>query len=443
MKPTRKWRRYTNAIIALEVSAATRYYDRVVQHCPTAGDSGLLLELIDCPRKDTANTDDELPDMRDEASERSAVILNGGLNHSTDIQKLLSDIGAKLSPSSRVVVVMYNPYFGWVYRAANKLGIRSGPVPKTFVTSTDLLNLAALSEFRVVRSRSVLYCPFRLGGIGSLINAIMPAVPLLRHLSLTSVVILAPHRNHQRSNSLSIVIPARNERGNIKPALDALEMSKSRLPPLEVIFVEGHSTDGTWDEIQRLIPDYSSSFTVRAMRQTGVGKSDAVRLGFSNATSDLLTILDADLTTPPEFLSRFSDAYRNGEGDFINGNRLVYSMEVEAMQSLNRAGNRVFAKALSRVLSVRVGDTLCGTKLMSRYDYERFTAWRANFGDFDPFGDFELLFPAAVLGLKIVDVPVGYRARTYGSTNISRFRHGWMLLKMTVVGFFRIRLGLV
>lgn len=438
---TSGWRRYTNAIIALEISAATRYYDRVVQHSPTEGDSGLLFELIECAKKETNRN--ELPDLRGESSQRSAVLLNGALNHSADIQRLLSDIGTKLSDTSRVIAVMYNPYFGWIYKAANKLGIRSGPVPQTFVTSTDLLNLAALSGFRVVRTRSVLYCPFKLFGIGSLINAIMPALPLLRHLSLTSVVFLAPRRSERRLGSLTIVIPARNERGNIKPALDAIEMHRNGLPKLEIIFVEGHSTDGTWEEIQKLAPLYASSFAIRTLRQEGIGKSDAVRLGFSNATGDLITVLDADLTMPPELLHRFWDAYRNGDGDFVNGNRLVYSMEAEAMQPLNRAGNRAFAKVLSRVLSVPIGDTLCGTKLMPRHDYERFVAWRREFGDFDPFGDFELLFPAAVMALRIVDVPVRYRARTYGSTNISRFRHGWMLLRMTILGFFKIRLGLV
>ena len=111
------------------------------------------------------------------------------------------------------------------------------------------------------------------------------------------------------------------------------------------------------------------------------------------------------------------------------------------MQFLNRLGNIFFAKALSAVLGVRLGDSLCGTKLLARHDYARIVRWRKDFGDFDPFGDFELLFPAAVLGLGIIDIPIRYRARTYGSTNIHRFRHGLILLKMTVIGLLRIRRG--
>jgi glycosyltransferase involved in cell wall biosynthesis len=184
-----------------------------------------------------------------------------------------------------------------------------------------------------------------------------------------------------------------------------------------------------------------NGLTVRAFQQTGRGKVDAVRLGFSKATGDLLTILDADLTMPPELLPRFVEAYARGLGDFVNGTRLVYPMEGEAMRFLNRLGNIFFAKMVSRVLEQPLADTLCGTKLLARRDYERFVAWRADFGDFDPFGDFEMLFPAALLGLGVIDVPVAYRSRTYGSTNIHRFRDGLRLLKMVVIGFVRFRMG--
>lgn len=242
----------------------------------------------------------------------------------------------------------------------------------------------------------------------------------------------------KKNYSITVVIPARNEKGNIENALKRMPQFKG---DLEIIFVEGHSNDGTWEEIQRVVRQYGDKFNLKALRQTGKGKSDAVRLGFAHATCDLLTILDADLTMPPELLGRFYNAYNSGLADFVNGTRLVYPMEGEAMRPLNRLGNIFFAKALSWVLGVRLGDSLCGTKLLARHDYARMIAWRGDFGDVDPFGDFELLFPAATLALGIVDIPVRYRARTYGSTNISRFRHGFILLKMTLIGFFKIRLG--
>jgi glycosyltransferase involved in cell wall biosynthesis len=279
-------------------------------------------------------------------------------------------------------------------------------------------------------------------GLGSLANRVLPATPILRHLAISVVVVLRPvlADPSDAPASVSVLIPARNERGNIEPAV-------RRLPDLggetEIIFVEGHSSDGTWEEIERVAASYDGPHRIVTLQQTGKGKADAVRLGFAHATGDLLTILDADLTMPPELLPRFVDAYRKGLADFVNGSRIVYPMEGEAMRPLNRLGNVFFAKALTSVLGTRLGDSLCGTKLVRRDDYARMTRWREDFGDFDPFGDFELIFPAATLGLGIVDVPIRYAARTYGSTQISRFRHGLLLLKMTTIGFFRVKLGSV
>jgi glycosyltransferase involved in cell wall biosynthesis len=306
------------------------------------------------------------------------------------------------------------------------------------VTRTDLNNLARLSGFEVIRYRTVGYVPWRLAGVGTFLNWVLPAVPWIRSVGFASVITLRPHIASSRRPSLTIIIPARNEKGNIESAVN-------RIPDLgcksEIIFVEGHSNDGTWEEIQRVVTAYSSKLDLKALRQEGKGKADAVRLGCAHASSDLLTILDADLTMPPELLGRFYEAYSQGLADFINGTRLVYPMEGDAMRPLNRLGNVFFAKALSSVLGTRLGDSLCGTKLFARHDYSRMKEWRRDFGDFDPFGDFELLFPASELALGVVDIPIRYRARVYGSTNISWFRHGLMLLRMTLFAFLHIKMG--
>lgn len=434
------WRHYVYKLIAAEISKYSRYYDRVVQWAPTPMDSGLLLSAIDNQNKSQVQGFADLPDLSQE-SQRAIVLMNGTLNYELDIQSLLLNIKTKLARGSRLAVVGYNPYFSWLYKLANFLGLRKGEVPCTFLTGADVNTLARLSGFEVVRSRPAAYCPLHLFGLGDVINQVLPSVPLLKWFSLAEVITLRPVIRSQTKPSLTVVIPARNERGNIEGALQRFP----EMPgvDLEVIFVEGHSKDGTWEEIQRVLPLYQHRFKVSAYQQIGKGKADAVRLGFAKASKDLLTILDADLSMPPELLTRFYDAYCQGLGDFVNGSRLVYPIEGKAMKFLNKLGNVFFAKALSRVLGVKFGDTLCGTKLLSRDDYERFIAWRRDFGDFDPFGDFELLFPAAVLALGIVDVPIRYRDRLYGETNISRFRHGLMLLKMTLIGFLRITLGQV
>ena len=436
---SRHLRKWTYGLVGREISRITRYADRVVHVDPLPSDTGMLLAAVDAPLKVTSSTAN-LAGMPHEADAVDVFLFNGNFNHSTDIQGLLETVRPHLGRRGRVVVAIYNWYLAWLFRLADRLGLRQGPPFITFITQADLEQLARLGGFELVRLRPVSYLPWHFFGLGSLLNVVMPAVPGLRWLSLVTVAVLRPIAAARERPSLSIVIPARNERGNIE---DALRRMPDFGASTEVIFVEGHSSDGTWEEIQRVTSawDGREGLRVRAYQQTGKGKADAVRLGFSKAVGDVLTILDADLTMPPERLTRFYEAYCQGAADFVNGTRLVYPMEGEAMRFLNRLGNVFFARLLSFVLDVRLGDSLCGTKLVSRRDYERFVRWRSDFGDFDPFGDFELLFPAAVLGTGIIDIPVYYRARTYGTTNIRRFHDGAILFRMSMTGLLRIKFG--
>ena len=428
---------YVTRVIAGQLSRFTRYYDAVVQLAPLPNDDGLLLRHVACGTKSTVNRVDDVRAGALASGQRTALLLNGNLNHDLDIERTLASLKSQLNRLSRVVVVLYNPYFRGVFWLATRFGLRSGPLPTTFVTREAMTALATLSGYEIVQVKPVAYVPFRLLGLGDLINRMLPAVPVLRWFGAAAVVVLRPIASSSPP-SLTIVIPCRNEKGNIEAAVTRLPALPA---PIEVIFVEGHSTDGTWEEVQRVVGEHGHRLKLSAYRQTGKGKSDAVRLGFAKASHELVTILDADLTMPPEMLPRFYNAYCGGLADFINGTRLVYPMEGEAMRFLNRLGNVFFAKALSFVLDTHLNDSLCGTKLLRRDDYARMVRWRHDFGDVDPFGDFELLFPAAILGLGIIDVPVYYRARSYGATNIHRFRHGFMLLRMTLIGLLRVKCG--
>jgi glycosyltransferase involved in cell wall biosynthesis len=231
------------------------------------------------------------------------------------------------------------------------------------------------------------------------------------------------------------VIPARNERGNIKPAIE-------RLPrfcdDIEVIFIEGHSTDGTFEEIERVQASHPKH-DIKIMQQSGRGKADAVFTAFDAARGDVLMILDADLTMPPEQLGKFWEAIETGKAEFANGSRLTYPLEDKAMRFLNMMANKIFSLLFTWLLSQRFTDTLCGTKALRRDNYARLKASREYFGDFDPFGDFDLIFGASKLNLKCIDIPIRYAARTYGETQISRFRHGLMLMRMVVFAFFKVK----
>ena len=321
----KRWNRYLYLVIAAEVSRFTRYFDRLVQWEPASHDPHVLFDAIQCPDKTVARTLDDLPDLSADRERRTAVLLNGNFNFDLDIQATLTRLKPKLSRTSRVVVVAYNPYLRWLYALADALGLRNSPPAVTFLTRADLEGLARLAGYEVVRLRPAGYSPFRLAGLGHFVNWSMPAVPGLRWASFVVVAVLRPLVRETRRPSLSLVIPARNEKGNIENALRRMpDLGAERV---EIVFVEGHSTDDTWAEILRVAELYRVRFEIKTLQQTGKGKCDAVRLGFQRCTGELLAILDADLTMPPELLGRFYDAYCQGLADFVNGSRLLYPME--------------------------------------------------------------------------------------------------------------------
>jgi glycosyltransferase involved in cell wall biosynthesis len=253
-------------------------------------------------------------------------------------------------------------------------------------------------------------------------------LPVIRGFCLRYYTVARSLRHaHYHTASATVVIPCRNERGNIEPAIRRMPHF---CPELEVIFVEGHSSDGTLVEIERVIAAYDGDLDLRVTVQDGTGKGDAVRKGFEMARGEVLMILDADLTVVPEDLPKFYNCLVSGQGNFVNGSRMVYPVEKQAMRFLNMVANAVFARLFSWLLNQRISDTLCGTKVLSRTHYRRIADGRSYFGDFDPFGDFDLLFGAAKENLKIIEVPVRYMSRAYGETQIDRFRHGWLLARM-------------
>jgi SAM-dependent methyltransferase len=339
-------------------------------------------------------------------------------------------------PHTRVIAAYHSRFWEPVFHLYAKLAGRPTAPPQNWLSAQDIANLFFLTDFDVVKKEWRILSPFRLLGLGRLINRFVASLPLIRNFCLRNYVVARPVPRAAVSNaSATILIPCRNERGNIEPAITRMPQFCS---DIEIIFVEGGSTDGTWDEIQRVIAAYPQ-FDIKAMKQTGKGKGDAVRTGFAVARGDVLMILDADLTMPPEELPKFYETLTSGRGEFINGSRLVYPMEQQAMRFLNLLANHIFALLFSYMLNQRYTDTLCGTKALWRSDYERLSRNRSYFGDFDPFGDFDLIFGASKLNLKTAEIPIRYAAREYGETNISRFRHGLLLLRMVAFAFMKLK----
>jgi len=366
------------------------------------------------------------------------VILSDLVGYLEDIQRAFEELSKVCHPRTRIVITYYNFLWEPVLKVGERLGMKRPQPDQNWLAPEDFQNLLSLAGFQTIQKGFKILLPVRIPLLSGFFNRILVNIPLLRKLALVHLVIArpAPVPVPVETLSCSVIIPARNERGNIEGAV-------ARTPQLgrhtELIFVEGNSSDGTAEEIERVIAANPDRDITLIRQGDGVGKGDAVRKGFAAAKGDLLMILDADLTMPPEELPKFLHALASGRGEFINGSRLVYPMEKQAMRFLNVLGNKFFSLAFTYLLDQRFKDTLCGTKVLYRRDYERIAAGRSYFGDFDPFGDFDLIFGAAKLDLKIVEVPIRYRERTYGSTQISRFRHGLLLLKMSAFALRRIK----
>lgn len=362
------------------------------------------------------------------------ILLSDLLGNLLDIQQALENLRSACHEETRVVINYHSILWEPFLRAAARIGLKMPSSHQNWISPSDITNFLGLTDYAVVKHQTRLLAPVWVPLLSWFLNRVVARLPLLNALCLTNIVVARiEDERPAQDRSVSIVIPCRNEKENIQAAVERVpEFGASQ----EIIFVDGHSTDGTVQEIEDVLQQFPDR-NIKLLHQEGTGKGDAVRLGFAEATGDVLMILDADLTVPPEDLPKFYSAIARGTGEFINGSRLVYPLEKQAMRFLNILGNKVFSVLLSWVLGQPLKDTLCGTKVISRADYERIAEGRALFGKLDPFGDFDLLYGATKLNLQIVEIPVRYRSRTYGATNIARFRHGWLLLKMTVAGLWR------
>jgi SAM-dependent methyltransferase len=354
-----------------------------------------------------------------------------------DIDGTLRLIHQHCAPSTRIIISYYSHLWEPVLKLAEALHLRSKQPEINFIATADFLNLMDVADFELISQEQRQLVPRRWLGLGPFINRFLAPLPGIRKLCLRTYLVGRPERLFQnRKFSASILVPCRNEKGNIENAILRMPRFGSAQ---EILFVEGNSSDGTFEECERVRDAYRESWDIRVLKQDGKGKGDAVRKGFAAAKHDVLMILDADLTVPPEALPKFQAVIESGKAEFVNGTRLIYPMEHEAMRPLNFIANRFFAYLFTYLVNTRLTDTLCGTKVLMRKDYELLAKERDYFGNFDPFGDFDLIFGAAKQNLKIIETPIHYKARTFGETQISRFRDGWLLLKMVWFAYRKLK----
>jgi 2-polyprenyl-3-methyl-5-hydroxy-6-metoxy-1,4-benzoquinol methylase len=364
------------------------------------------------------------------------IIISELVNDAWDVQAILEHLKQYCKPSTRLIFNFYSHLWNIPLATAEKINMATPRLTQNWLTPSDMGNLLEISGYQPLRRWTEIIAPLKVPLLSDFLNRYLAKLFPFRHLALANFMVARPVvAPFVTQPIVSVIIAARNESGHIDELM-------ARIPEMgagtEIIFIEGNSTDDTYAAIERAIIA-NPHRNCKLIKQPGKGKGDAVRAGFNIASGDILMILDADITVPPEDLPRFYDLMASGEGEFINGVRLVYPMEGDAMRFANLIGNKFFSWAFSWLLGQSIRDTLCGTKVLWRSDYLRIAENRVYFGDFDPFGDFDLLFGAARLNLKIVEVPIRYRARRYGETNISRWKHGWLLLRMVAFAARRIK----
>jgi ubiquinone/menaquinone biosynthesis C-methylase UbiE len=364
------------------------------------------------------------------------IILSDLVNDLFDVQSVFECILPLTKPNTRIIINFYSKLWEIPLKTVRFLGLSNPMLEQNWLTTEDVTNLLQLTSFEIIKHWPEIIWPLSTPFFANVLNRYIAKIWPFKYFALANFIVARPTTPPEKLNpSVSIIVPARNEAGNIAKIIERTPKMGSMT---EIIFVEGHSTDDTLNTIKSVVRNYPQR-NIKVFQQTGKGKGDAVRLGFSEAQGEILMILDADMTVPPENLPRFFEAIKSGTGEFINGVRLIYPMDIEAMRYLNLLGNKFFSLAFSWLLGQPIKDTLCGTKVLRKKDYEKIVNNRSYFGDFDPFGDFDLLFGAAKLNLRIVEIPIRYAQRTYGSTNIDRWKHGWLLLRMVIFAAKKIK----
>jgi SAM-dependent methyltransferase len=366
------------------------------------------------------------------------IILSDLVNDLWDVQQVFHAAASLAKPQTRLIINTYSRLWELPLAVTERLKLARPTLNQNWLTVEDVTNLLRLTNFQVIRHWSEILCPVNIPIVQSFLNRFVVKLWPFRLGGLSNFVVARPVPRQDASSDkplVSVIVPARNEAGNIEQIFRRVpEMGKGT----ELIFVEGHSKDDTYGAIEKAM-NTNSGRRCKLFKQSGSGKGDAVRLGFARAEGDILMILDADLTVPPEDLLRFYEALVSSKGEFINGVRLVYPMEDQAMRFPNLVGNKLFSLVFSWTLGQPIKDTLCGTKVLWKEQYRIIAANRAYFGYSDPFGDFDLILGAARLNLQILDLPIRYRERRYGTTNIQRWRHGLLLFRMAFASALRLK----
>jgi hypothetical protein len=372
--------------------------------------------------------------------EKFDYIFFNDIGDTVDVLQALRNLRPLCQRHTRVLITTYNHLWEPFVTFAEWIGMKVPRTEQNWLSTSDIQNLLKLAGFEALETHRIVLFPKYLPLVSGFLNRFCARLPFLSKLCMTQVVVarMLPMPVLREKLEVSVVIPCKNEKGNVEDAVRRIPHLAGRT---ELIFCDDQSTDGTAEEVLRVQSLYPGT-NIRLEHGPGVCKSRNVWTGFDSAKGDILMILDADLTTIPEELPYFVDVMVSGQAEFVNGSRLVYPVPKGAMTGANMLGNKFFSVAFTYLLGQRVKDTLCGTKVLWRSDWQRIKPMLGSWGIEDRWGDYELLFGAAKLNLKILDLPVHYQERIYGSTKMTKvFRNGLVMLKMCWHGFVKLKLG--
>jgi hypothetical protein len=361
-------------------------------------------------------------------NEKFDYILITSIEDIIDIKSVLDNLAKCCHNHTRIIILNYSYLWNSLVKIAETLKLKIPQNLHNWFSKEDINNILRLSGFEKTVNRNIILFPFWIPGVSYVLNRFIARLPVFRDFTLLRITIARLVTNNLCNPSVSIVIPCKNEEGNVEDAVKRIPAMGSHT---EIIFCDDKSTDGTVEKVKKLIEEYPEK-DIKLLIGPGICKSENVWTGFDAAKGDILMILDADLTVIPEELPYFYEAISKNYGEFINGSRLVYSMHDEAMRFFNVFGNKFFSIFFSYILDTNIKDTLCGTKVLWNKDYQRIKRIRGSWGVQDKWGDYELIFGAAKFNLKLIDLPVHYYERVYGETKMKgRLKNGWIMLKMS------------
>ncbi len=358
------------------------------------------------------------------------IVISDVVENCDDIYLLFNQVKEILSDNGKLIVTSVNSKWNILISIFEKLNLKEPNETQSYIHTKKIRNIAEGAGFEFINSYTRQIFPFKLLTLGNFLNTILEALFSYLNFGIKSYIVLRKTGFTKNNYSKSIIIPAKNEEGNLEPLISRIPRNNK----YEIVLSCGDSKDKTL-EVANKIKNKENYFSIKVIEQTGNGKANAVWEALEKCTGEVIAILDADISVEPETIDDFFEIIDKNYGDFVNGTRLIYEIEKGSMRFINLIGNRLFQNIVGAIAKRPLTDSLCGTKVFKRDLVEKIKWWQNTFKMKDPFGDFDLLFTASYFSEKIIEYPIHYKTRTYGKTQISRFRDGYKLIRYLFKSF--------